>query len=129
MCSDGMRDFSCEVRPRLEHVPVPRNQLAMMPTHVCKRSEPIDLRLEDKRRMIERLGNAQQPHRGMRSTALCHRLQFRFVGDPTSAGPGTSLDSAAFKRELMRVRLPPLGAAMSRVRRHTPRHTMAARTT
>lgn len=56
-------DFLRELWPGLEHVPVPRHQLAAMPLHARERTEPVNLRLEDECRMVERLRDAQQAHR------------------------------------------------------------------
>jgi hypothetical protein len=65
MRPDGVRDFLGELRPGFAHVPVARDQLAVMPADVRERSEAIDLRLEHELGMVERLGNAQEPHRRM----------------------------------------------------------------
>lgn len=61
--SDDARDFLCELRPGFEDVAVARDQLAPLPSDVYERPKAINLRLEQKLGVIERLGHAQQAHR------------------------------------------------------------------
>lgn len=61
-CANRMGDFVRQLRPRLEHVAVARDQLAAMSADVRQRAEAVEFRLEQKIGMIERLRNPQQPH-------------------------------------------------------------------
>jgi hypothetical protein len=65
-----MRNFFGELRPRLEHVAVAGDQLAVMTGHVRERSKSVDLWFKDKLRMVERLPDSEKPHRIVRAHVL-----------------------------------------------------------
>jgi hypothetical protein len=62
MRANRVREFLGELRPALERVAVPRDELAAVPTHDRQGAESIQLGLEDKVGVIERLRNAKEPH-------------------------------------------------------------------
>ena len=62
--TDGVRELLGELRPLCEGVAAPGDELAVMAADAGQRPEPIELRLEHERRMIERLREAEEPHGG-----------------------------------------------------------------